>query len=59
MAQQPTYDEALKRVEEIVSQLEQSEAISVDAYKKLAEEATSLLNRCREEIEKMATAVKS
>ena len=59
MAQQPTYDEALKRVEEIVSQLEQSEAISVDAYKKLAEEATGLLNRCREEIEKMATAVKS
>ena len=54
-----SYDEALKRVETIVSQLEQSEAISVDAYKQLADEATRLLDFCRKEIEKLATDVKS
>lgn len=45
-----TYDEAIQRVEEIVLQLEQAEAISMDEYKKLAAEATSLLNQCREEL---------
>ena len=59
MEKQLSYDEALKRVETIVSQLEQSEAISVDAYKQLADEATRLLDYCRKEIEKLATDVKS
>ena len=59
MEKQLSYDEALKRVEEIVSQLEQSDAISVEAYKKLADEATRLLSYCREEIEKLATDAES
>ena len=59
MEKQLSYDEALKRVDTIVSQLEQSEAISVDAYKQLADEATRLLDYCRKEIEKLATDVKS
>ena len=59
MEKQLSYDEALKRVETIVSQLEQSEAISVDAYKQLADEATRLLDFCRKEIEELATDVKS
>jgi exodeoxyribonuclease VII small subunit len=59
MEKQLSYDEALKRVETIVSQLEQSEAISVDAYKQLADEATRLLDYCRKEIEKLAMDVKS
>ncbi len=59
MEKQLSYDEALKRVETIVSQLEQSEAISVDAYKQLADEATRLLDYCRKEIKKLAMDVKS
>lgn len=48
------YDEAIKRVEAIVTQLEQAEAISLDEYKKLAAEATSLLHQCSAEIQKTA-----
>ena len=42
-----TYDEAIQRTEQIIAQLEQSEAISMDAYKKAAAEATALLKHCR------------
>ena len=42
-----TYDEALQKAEAIIAQLEQSEAISMDAYKKAAAEATALLQYCR------------
>ena len=48
------YDEAIKRVEAIVTQLEQAEAISLDEYKKLAAEATSLLNTCYAELKGLA-----
>lgn len=41
------YDEKIKKAEEIISQLESAEAISVDAYKKAAAEATALLKECR------------
>ena len=46
-----TYDEAIVRAEEIISQLEKTEAISMDTYKKLAAEATSLLKHCKNELE--------
>ena len=42
-----TYDEAIARAEEIIAQLESSEAISMDEYKKKAAEATSLLRLCQ------------
>lgn len=45
-----TYDEAIQRAEAIIAQLEQSEAISMDEYKRLASEATALLKQCKEEI---------
>ena len=54
MAQQPTYDEALKRAEAIIVQLEQSEAISLDEYKRLASEATALLKQCKAAIDGIA-----
>ena len=41
-----TYDEALKRIEQIVAELEQSEALSMDAYQAKAKEAKDLLNFC-------------
>ena len=50
MEKELSYDEAMKRAEALVAQLEQSEAISVDEYKRIAAEATALLNRCKQEI---------
>lgn len=41
------YDEAIKRLQDIVAQLENEEAISVEDYKKMAEEAQKLLVFCR------------
>ena len=48
---QLTYDQAMARVETIVQQLEQSEAISLSEYKQLADEARQLLAFCRNEVE--------
>ena len=50
---QLTYDQAIARVEAIVQQLEQSEAISLSEYKQLADEARQLLVFCRNEVEKI------
>ena len=46
-----SYDQAMARVEATVQQLEQSEALSLQDYRLLAEEARSLLAFCRKEIE--------
>ena len=46
-----TYDEAIKRAETIIEQLEKAEALSMDEYKRLASEATTLLKHCKEELE--------
>ena len=51
---QLTYDQAMARVEAIVQQLEQSEAISLSEYKQLAEEARQLLAFCHNEVEKIS-----
>ncbi len=47
-----SYDEAMARVETIVRQLEQSEALSMDEYRTLATEAKDLLSFCRAQLEK-------
>lgn len=47
------YDEAIKKAEEIISQLEQAEALSMDEYKRLAAQATALLKQCKSEIKGM------
>ena len=48
-----TFDESIKRAEEIIAQLEQAEALSMDEYKRLAAEATALLQQCKGEISKL------
>lgn len=45
-----TYDEKIKKAEAIIAQLEQAEAISMEEYKRLANEATALLKACKEEL---------
>ena len=45
-----TYDQAIKRVEEIVRELEQTEALSVAEYKQKAKQASELLNFCRAQL---------
>ena len=42
-----SYDESIQRAEAIIAQLEQSEALSMDEYKRLASEATALLKQCK------------
>jgi len=49
-----SYDEKIQKAEAIIAQLEQADAISMDVYKKLAAEATSLLKQCKDEIEMIA-----
>ena len=53
-----TYDEAIKRIEQIVSELEQSDALSMDSYQAKAKEAKELLVFCQKQLtdweEKMA-----
>lgn len=53
-----SYDEKIKRAEGIIAQLEQAEALGMDEYKRLASEATVLLQQCKSEIEKMGQAFK-
>lgn len=45
-----SYDEKIKKAEAIIEELEKAEALSMDTYKKLAAEATKLLQECRAEI---------
>lgn len=41
------YDESIQKAEAIIAQLEQSEALSLEEYKRLASEATRLLKQCQ------------
>jgi prefoldin subunit 5 len=52
-----TYDEAIRRAEEIIAQLEAAEALGMDEYKRLASEATTLLQQCKKEIENMSQSL--
>ncbi len=45
-----TYDQAIKRIEQIVRELEQTEALSVSEYKKKATEARELLSFCESQL---------
>lgn len=45
-----TYDEAIKRIEQIVSELEQSDALSMDTYQAKAKEAKELLVFCQKQL---------
>ena len=50
-----TYDKSIQRAEAIIAQLEASEALSMEEYKRLASEATALLKQCKNEIEGFQT----
>lgn len=54
-----TYDENIKRAETIIAQLEASEAISMEEYKRLAAEAASLLKQCKSEVEHLSSELLS
>ena len=45
-----TYDEAIQRIEQIVEELEQSEALSMDMYQAKAKEAKELLTFCHNQL---------
>ena len=47
------FDENIKKAEAIIAQLEQSDAISMEEYHRLASEATALLKQCKDEIGQM------
>lgn len=48
-----SYDEALKKAEGIIEELEKASALSMDVYRKKASEAKKYLTICREELGKM------
>ena len=48
-----TYEQAIKRVEQIVHELEQTEALSVNTYKQKAKEANDLLGFCESQLIEM------
>ena len=45
-----TYDEAIKRIEQLVAELEASKAISMDVYLAKAKEAKELIGFCQQEL---------
>lgn len=45
-----SYDEAIKRIEQLVSELEAIKAISMDAYLAKAKEAKELIVFCQNEL---------
>ena len=46
-----TYDEAINKVEAIVKELEQTEALSMEVYKAKANEAKELLDFCMKQLD--------
>ncbi|MBO4361325.1 MAG: exodeoxyribonuclease VII small subunit [Paludibacteraceae bacterium] len=52
-----TYDQAIRRIEEIVRELEQTEALSVSTYKQKAAEAQQLLRYCESQLREMESAL--
>lgn len=45
-----SYDEAIKRIEQIVCELEKTEALSMDMYQAKAKEAKELLTFCQSQL---------
>ncbi|MBQ7530573.1 MAG: exodeoxyribonuclease VII small subunit [Paludibacteraceae bacterium] len=52
-----TYDKAIARVQAIVQELEQTEALSVSEYKQKAKEAKQLLDYCEAQLRDMESAL--
>ena len=45
-----SYDQAIQRLEQIVAELEQSEALSMETYQAKANEAKQLLTFCQQQL---------
>lgn len=45
-----SYDQAIQRLEQIVAELEQSEALSMETYQAKANEAKQLLTLCQQQL---------
>ena len=45
------YDESIQKAEAIIAQWESSEALSMDEYKRRADEAEQLLKQCEKEVD--------
>ena len=52
MEKESKFDANIKAAETIIAQLEQSEAISMEEYRRLASQAAKLLQECKEELKK-------
>lgn len=52
-----TYDKAIARVQDIVQELENTEALSVSEYKQKAKEAKQLLEFCEAQLRDMEAAL--
>lgn len=57
MKEDLTYDKAIARVQAIVQELEQTEALSVSEYKQKAQEAKRLLEFCEAQLRDMESAL--
>ena len=57
MKEDLTYDKAIARVQAIVQELEQTEALSVSEYKQKAQEAQQLLRFCESQLRDMEQAL--
>lgn len=53
-----SYDEAIKRLEQIVQELEGADAISMTNYKAKAEEAKQLLEFCQQQLTQIEGDIK-
>ncbi len=53
-----TYDEAIKRLEEIVQSMEEGEALGIDEYKQKAKEAKQLIKFCQQQLTGLETEMK-
>lgn len=45
-----TYDQAIERIEQIILELEQTEALSMDTYQSKAKEVKELLKFCQQQL---------
>ena len=50
LSEKMTYDQAIERLEKIVTQMEQSDAVAMDEYSKIAREAAKLIVFCQKHL---------
>lgn len=53
-----TYDEAIKRLEDIVQSMQTTEALSMEDYKNKVQEAKQLIQFCQKQLTTLETELK-